>query len=150
MSGCDLAQPEKRQEAPPIVQNDPEPEVPPNPPEQKQNAAPVPAASGENMVTVAAAPGMTGKGNYASANANNAMGIVTVPVATFFNIRERVVLLQIQDGLNKFKGEHGRFPATHAEFMEQIVRANNIKLPVLPPNHEFVFEGGELKVQKPR
>ena len=146
-SGCDLAKPQNKGQEKPAVQNDQLPiEVPPNPPEQGQN---VPAQTADNTVTVPAAPGMSGKGNYGTPTGNNPMEIITVPISTMFRVQDQVVLFQIQDAVNKFRAEHDRFPASHEEFMEKIIRANNIQFR-LPPGHEFVYEGGELKIRKPK
>ena len=138
-----MAQPQnKGQGGQAAVQNDPPVEEPPPPPARHQDDE-------NNMVTVAATPGMTGKGNYASANANNAMGIITVPISQYFRVQERLALQQVEAGMNYFKAEQGRAPATQEEFMEKIIQANNIKLPQLPTGQSYVYEGGELKVRKP-
>ena len=148
VSGCDLAKPQNQgQKEQPAAQNDPPPvEVPQSPPEQKQN---VPAQNENNMVTVKAEPGMSGRGNYGTPTGNNPMEIITVPISQYFTVRDRILLMQISDAVNKFKGEHDRFPASHEEFMEKIIQANNIQLRPLPPGHEFVYESGELKVRRP-
>ena len=56
--------------------------------------------------------------------------------------------LQIQHAVQLFQAEHGRFPKDHAEFMERIVKANSIKLPVLPGKRRYQYdvENHELKV----
>jgi hypothetical protein len=47
---------------------------------------------------------------------------------------------------------NGRGPKTHEEFMEKIIRANDIKLPELPSGHRYVYDPvqGELLVEQPR
>ena len=148
LSGCDLAQPQnKGQGEPPVVQNDPPPEeVPPNQPAQNE-----PAQSADNTVTVTAAPGMTDKGRYASAgNTSNPMSIISTPISVMFRTQDRLILQQVDAGMNYFKAENGRAPATHEEFMEKIIRANNIKLPQLPTGRSYVYEGGELKIRHPK
>ena len=147
MSGCDLAQPQNQgQDVQPVVQNDPPPaEVPP-----EQEA---PAQAEDNTVMVAAAPGMTGKGNYASAgNTSNPMSIVTTPISVMFRTQDRIVLQYIEAAMNLYKGEHGKVPATHEEFMDKIIQANNIQLPRLPAGQTYVYDpvDGVLKVRKPR
>jgi len=146
MNGCDTAQPNKKGGGEqPVVQNDPPPvEVPANPPEQPQNAE-------EKTVTVAATPQTVAtRGNYASAgDTSNPMSIITTPISVMFRTQDRIVLQQVEAGMNYFKAEHGRIPATEAEFMEKIIKANNIQLPPLPAGQKYVYEGGELKVQRP-
>lgn len=60
----------------------------------------------------------------------------------------------IQRAIQFFQAEHGRFPKDHEEFMEQIIKKNNIQLPVLPgkrryqydvENHELVVVEAETK-----
>ena len=60
---------------------------------------------------------------------------------------ERLMKLQVQQALNLFYASNGRYPKDHAEFMEKVILANQIKLAVLPgkwvyqydvPNHELV------------
>ena len=148
MSGCDLAQPQKSGGGgQPVVQNDPPPEEPANPP-APPNAPP--RNTEDNTVTVAAAPGLTGRGQYASAgDTSNPMSIITTPISQYFRLQDRLVLQQVDAGMNFFRGEHGRLPATHAEFMAEVIQKNNIRLPQLPAGQTYVYEGGELKVRRP-
>ena len=146
MSGCDLAKPQnKGQGQQPVVQNDPPVEEQP-----QQNVTP--QDTEETMVTVAAAPGLTGRGNYASAgNTSNPMSIISTPISQYFLTQDRIVLQQIEAAMNLYKGEHGRIPATHEEFVIDIIQANNIVLPRLPEGHTYVYDptDGVLKVRKP-
>lgn len=149
MNGCDLAQPLNTEEQP-VVQNAPPQEnVPPveAPPQQQESPN-----DEDNTVTVKAEVGLGARGHYGTPTGNNPMEIVTVPISTLFRTQERLVLQQVEHAMNLYKAEHGRGPASHAEFMDQIIRANNLRLPQLPPNQEYVFDprDGELKVRKPR
>ncbi len=67
---------------------------------------------------------------------------------------EQLMKLQIQQALNFFQAANGRYPKTHDEFMEKVIRANQIKLAVLPgnwvyqydvQNHELVVVEGPAK-----
>ena len=53
---------------------------------------------------------------------------------------ERLMKLQVQQALNFFQAANGRFPKDHAEFMEQVIRANQIKLAVLPGNWVYQYD----------
>jgi len=142
MSGCEMAQPQKKGGGEqPVVQNDPPPVEAPAPP---QNAE-------ENTVTVAATPGaITTRGNYSTAgNTSNAMSIITTPISVMFRTESRLVLMQVDDGMRLYKAEHGRAPATYEEFMAEIIQKNHIRLPQLPAGQRYVYEGEELKVQRP-
>jgi len=46
----------------------------------------------------------------------------------------------IQRAVQFFQAEHGRFPKDHEEFMEKIVKANNLKLPVLPGKRRYQYD----------
>ena len=149
LGGCDLAQPQrKRQDDQLVVQNDQQPEAElPAQPEQEE-----PEQAEDNTVLVQAAPGMTGKGTNYNTSTNNPMSIITVPVATYFNVKERLVLQQVDHAMNLYKAENDRRPASHEEYMRKIIQENGIRLPPLPEGHEYVYDPGDglLKVRKPR
>jgi hypothetical protein len=50
-----------------------------------------------------------------------------------------------------YKALEGAAPKSHDEFMEQVIQANQIKLPVLPPGARYVYkpETEELMVERP-
>ena len=143
--GCDLAQPlNKEEEVPIAVQNEPAKE---NAPPQEETAQ-----DEDNTVTVKAEVGFGPQGHYGPFTGANPMEIITVPISSGFRVREMLFLQSIEHAINLYKAEHGRGPASNAEFMERIIRANNIKFPPLPPNQEFVYDprDGQLKINKPK
>jgi hypothetical protein len=161
ISGCDLAQPKNRGQgeppAPPIEEPQQVVEVPPPPPVKEPDPA-----DNNNTVMVTAAPGMSGKGNYGTPTGNNPMEIITVPISVMFRTQDRVILQQVDYAMNLYKAEHGNAPASHAEFWERIIVANNLqpnqsganknRLPQLPPGQEYVYDpkDGVLKIRKPK
>jgi len=75
--------------------------------------------------------------------------MISTPVSALFAVKERVAFdIQIPSALNLFRASEGRFPKSHEEFMEKIVKANQIKLPELPAGmvYRFNTELGELWV----
>jgi len=143
MSGCDSAKPKnKGKDTPPVVQDEPPP-VPVNPPP----AAPVET----EMVKAAAGVGVQGK-SLTPATGNNPMEIITAPLGAMFWGKQKIVFDQITHAMSLYKAEHDGIPKSHEEFMEKIIRANNIALPRLPENQTYVYDpaDGELKVRKPR
>ncbi|MGH8570124.1 MAG: hypothetical protein ACREXU_19490, partial [Gammaproteobacteria bacterium] len=58
--------------------------------------------------------------------------------------------IQVPAAVNYYKGEHGYAPRSHEEFME-LMKAQNIELPELPPGHRYVYdpETEELMVERP-
>ncbi len=75
--------------------------------------------------------------------------MISAPVSALFAVKERVAFdIQIPQALNLFKATEGRFPKSHQEFMDKIIKANQIKLPELPAGmvYRFNTELGELWV----
>ncbi len=46
----------------------------------------------------------------------------------------------IKHALDLYQAETGEYPRTYEEFMEKIIKANNIALPKLPPYQEYVYD----------
>jgi hypothetical protein len=68
-------------------------------------------------------------------------GVVATPVATYFAVRERIAFdIQIPHAMNLFKAAEGRAPKTHEEFMEKIVKENQINLPKLPEGDRYIYD----------
>jgi len=150
LNGCDSTQPKNKEQgeppAPPVEEPPQLAAVPPQPP------VPEPAQAKDNTTTVAAAPGMSGKGNYGTPTANNPMEIITVPISTMFRTKDQLVLQQIKHAMNLYEAGHGRLPATHEEFVIDIIQENNIILPQLPAGQKYEYDpkDGELKIRKPK
>lgn len=84
--------------------------------------------------------GATGKGNY-GVTAEEPASIVTVPISTYFHAQEVAVFnMQIPSAMNLFQASEGRFPNSEEEFMQSIIRANNIVLPKLPEGDSYVYD----------
>jgi hypothetical protein len=60
---------------------------------------------------------------------------------------EKVAIVGVDYQLSVFYATEGRYPASHEEFMEKIIKANDLKLPVLPYKGQYVYdvEKHELK-----
>ncbi len=122
----------------------------PQPPTQQQPAAPVqaapktetpaqPAPPAANPVEHAgsqkAAVGVGAKGR------GYGQGVVATPAASLFATRERLVFeIQIPQAVQLFKATEDRGPKSHAEFMEKIVKANQIHLPQLPEDKQYRYD----------
>jgi hypothetical protein len=90
--------------------------------------------------------GMTGKGEGYGGDP------ITEPVRQMWRVKEQVVLLQIDQALKLFEATESRKPKSHEEFMEKIIKENNIPLPVLPAGHRYVYDPAkaELMVERPK
>ena len=58
----------------------------------------------------------------------------------------------IPNALKVFEATRNRKPASHQEFMTEIIGQSNIRLPSLPPQHRYIYdvELGELMVERPK
>jgi len=58
----------------------------------------------------------------------------------------------VPHALQLYEASNGAAPKTHDEFMENVIKANQIKLPVLPPGHKYVYdpETKQLMVERPK
>ncbi len=99
-----------------------------------------------NTTETVAKVGVGAKGRY------EGEGFVVTPVKSLFATRERLVFeVQIPEAVKLFKAMEDRAPNSHEEFMEKIVKANNIVLPVLPEGDQYRYDpaSGELMVVSP-
>lgn len=65
---------------------------------------------------------------------------VTAPVMAYGPMLEQISKSHIEHAVNLFQATEGRYPADLAEFMEKIIKANNIKLPVLPGGKQYQYD----------
>ena len=65
---------------------------------------------------------------------------VTAPLSAYGPLAEKASILAVEQALNLFQATEGRYPKDHAEFMEKIIRANNMRLPVLPNRGEYRYD----------
>ena len=59
---------------------------------------------------------------------------------------ETVSIVAVDQAIQIFNAIEGRYPSDHDEFMEKIIRANAIKLPILPNGGEFKYDETERKL----
>ena len=65
---------------------------------------------------------------------------MTAPLSAYGPMVEKVSILAVEHAINLFNATEGRYPKDHAEFMEKIIRANDIKLPVLPYKGQYKYD----------
>jgi hypothetical protein len=53
----------------------------------------------------------------------------------------------IKHAIDLYQAENGRYPASYDEFMTEIIKKNNIALPVLPSYQEYFYDEKEHKLQ---
>jgi hypothetical protein len=73
---------------------------------------------------------------------------ITAPLSAYGPMTERISMTQITSAVNLFHAENERYPKDLDEFMEKIVKPNNIRLPVLPykGRYEYNVEKHELMI----
>ncbi len=70
----------------------------------------------------------------------NATDPVTAPLAAYGPMVEKLSIIQVEHAVNLFYASEGRYPKDYAEFMERIIKENNIKLPVLPYKGQYKYD----------
>jgi len=78
-------------------------------------------------------------------------GIITEPLSQRWRIEDNLRLKLVKPALDLYVAlNDGRYPSSHEEFMEKVIKANNLKLPDLPPGQRYVYdvETHELMVER--
>lgn len=151
LGGCEeFKLPPEQQPAPPPGAT---PSASPAPADGWQDAPPVsssqngtvPGTDGsQNRVAATAGVGAKGRG-YGG-------GLISEPIRQKFLIEQRLVFdVQIPHALQLYRATHEKGPQSNEEFMQEIIRANGIQLPELPPGERFVFDpqSQQLMVERP-
>ncbi|MBI3865064.1 MAG: hypothetical protein HY290_24585 [Planctomycetia bacterium] len=69
----------------------------------------------------------------------NASDPVTAPLSAYGPMVESIAKTRIVSEIGAFNAIEGRYP-TYEEFMEKIIKANNIQLPVLPYKGRYMYD----------
>jgi ribosomal protein S16 len=56
------------------------------------------------------------------------------------NILGQAAKIKITQAVALFNAEHGRYPKDYEEFMEKVIRQNQIELPVLSTKHKYQYD----------
>lgn len=65
---------------------------------------------------------------------------ITAPTSAYGPMVEQISKLYIDQAIQHFEVNEGRYPKDLDEFMEKIIRPNNIKLPVLPGGKQYQYD----------
>ncbi|MBS0264290.1 MAG: hypothetical protein JSS02_20295 [Planctomycetes bacterium] len=65
---------------------------------------------------------------------------ITAPLSAYGPMVESLAKTQVTHAIGLFQASEGRYPKDHDEFMERIIKENNIKLPVLPFKGRYVYD----------
>ncbi len=64
----------------------------------------------------------------------------------YVSIIGQTAILSIQHALDLYHATNDRFPKDYDEFMAEIIKANNIALPQLPPYQKYGYDEKEHKL----
>lgn len=151
-SGCgDVTPPSRPPLAPPgiAIPTAEKPAAPPSTPAPAQAAKPTPppTAPAAAVQRTAAEVGVGKKGHYGG------QGPLVTPLEVYFRAAEMTVFkIQIPEAMKLYKAVNdNRGPATNDEFMQKIIKDNQIRLPQLPFGHRYVYDPKteQLMVEKP-
>jgi hypothetical protein len=65
---------------------------------------------------------------------------ITSGTSAYGPMLERISKTHIEHAVRLFEGENGRYPKDYEEFMEKIIKANKIELPVLPGGKKYQYD----------
>ncbi len=80
-------------------------------------------------------------------------GVLTTPLSVYFTIQERMAFtIKIPAAMNLFKATENRVPKSQEEYMQRIIKDNDIELPTLRYGDRYVYDPktGELMVETKR
>ena len=95
---------------------------------------------------VQAAPALEQKGARVASTKIVAKDPFTLAGNAYVTSIGRVSQLAIEDAVNKYHAANDRYPKDLDEFMTEIIKANNISLPKLPPYQEYSYDEKEHKL----
>jgi hypothetical protein len=71
---------------------------------------------------------------------------ITIQGNAYVSIIGQTSILNIQHAVDLYQAENGRFPKDINEFMEEIIKKNNIALPLLPHYQEYGYDANQHKL----
>lgn len=71
---------------------------------------------------------------------------ITVQGNAYVSIIGQSSILSIQHAMDLYHAANDRYPKDYDEFMTEIIKANNIALPVLPPYQKYGYDEKEHKL----
>jgi hypothetical protein len=68
---------------------------------------------------------------------------ITISGSAYVSIIGQAAQLQIKHAVDVFHALNGRYPKDTAEFMQEVIKANGIRLPQLPSYQEYAYDAAE-------
>jgi hypothetical protein len=111
------------------------PPLPPGPVQAVPGGSPATQPASPDVVHEKAVVGVGKKGR------DYGPGLITTPLSVYFRAPQMMVFnIQIPDAMNKYRGVNGHFPKSEKEFMEKIIKENEIQLPELPGGERYFYD----------
>jgi len=127
-------------------------------PQAKAAASDKPAAGWEKTEVVDREPAVTSTPREVTANdptkgkkSRQAGGYLGAVGHARFYAEHKLIFTSIDHALNLYWATEGNYPKTHDEFMEKIIKFNQIQLPELDEGVEYIYdpEDHKLKIYRP-
>jgi len=65
---------------------------------------------------------------------------ITGPLEAYEPMKQQISQLGIKKAVDLFHASEGRYPKDHAEFMQRVIKENNIRLPKLGKEFDFEYD----------
>jgi hypothetical protein len=72
---------------------------------------------------------------------------ILYPLQAYGPMVEQISKLHVEHALDLFNASEGRYPKDYDEFMEKIIKANQIKLPKLPGEWRYAYDVPNHKLE---
>lgn len=72
---------------------------------------------------------------------------VLAPLQAYGPMVEQISKMYVEHAIDLFNASEGRYPKDYDEFMTRIIKANNIKLPVLPGGWKYAYDVPNHKLE---
>ncbi len=93
-----------------------------------------------------AAPELQKGGAKVATTKITANDYITLQGNAYVTIIGRTSMMMIEEAMNLYRAEHDRYPKDYNEFMNEIIKANNIALPKLPYYQQYGYDEKEHKL----
>jgi len=72
---------------------------------------------------------------------------ILYPLQAYGPMVEQISKMHVEHALDLFNATEGRYPKDYEEFMTRIIKANSIKLPVLPGQWKYAYDVENHKLE---
>ncbi|WP_435008806.1 hypothetical protein P12x_000059 [Tundrisphaera lichenicola] len=140
--GCDQptgsSGPKNRTRNVPVVEAPPEP-----PPAPEAPRVPI---LGQRTREIGQAEAEKRAGGVVATQKITARDPITLQGNAYVTSIGKLAIGQIDQALNLYQAANGEYPRTYEEFMEGVIRANNIALPKLPAYQKYAYDAPTHKL----